>query len=185
MSLPVLLVATGARRLQGSPHEAEARVWLHARILVIAPDVIVMGDAREGAARAGALSDTGEAVNALAAPRGGACFAAFRIKEQPKVKVRGGEAYNLTNQRTGRQPRRQKTQGPMKPTSPRLVDRRATMKTYTLIDRNGIRVRVFGREVETEKRGAAEYLLSQFASEDRGWVLAERETDTAFRAVSK
>lgn len=51
MSLPVLLVATGARRLQGSPHEAEARVWLHARILVIAPDVIVMGDAREGADR--------------------------------------------------------------------------------------------------------------------------------------
>ena len=42
---PVLLIVTGARRIEGSPFEADARQWLAARMLVIAPDVVLYGDA--------------------------------------------------------------------------------------------------------------------------------------------
>jgi hypothetical protein len=42
---PILVVVTGARRIEGSPHEVEARTWLTARLLVIGPDVLVYGDA--------------------------------------------------------------------------------------------------------------------------------------------
>ena len=45
MTLPTLLIVTGARRIEGSPYEAEARVWLTARMLVLAPDVVLYGDA--------------------------------------------------------------------------------------------------------------------------------------------
>lgn len=45
MTLPTLLIVTGARRIEGSPYESEARVWLAARMLVIAPDVVLCGDA--------------------------------------------------------------------------------------------------------------------------------------------
>lgn len=43
--LPTLLIVTGARRIEGSSYEAEARVWLTARMLVLAPDVVLYGDA--------------------------------------------------------------------------------------------------------------------------------------------
>lgn len=43
--LPVMLIVTGARRIEGSQYEAEARGWMTARCLVIAPDVMLFGDA--------------------------------------------------------------------------------------------------------------------------------------------
>ena len=46
---PTLLIVTGARRIEGSPSESAARTWLTARMLVIAPDVVIYGDASQGA----------------------------------------------------------------------------------------------------------------------------------------